>query len=248
MKPLLKLITVLTFLVSCIAATTRSDNPIQEIDYSQIIDEYLKTKIIEPTVVFNNDGRKELDLLEHKLSWRKLKKGIEITIDAYIIRTTDNVTSNIVWGSTKDNVNFANQVQRVIIYKEYQLIGFVLTNAPCTGLGCHVNYQIIYDLTSRKETYFGRFRTGSEFELYDFNSDNRPDYLSKTFFGSNTQGVNTTEFVLYSQTTNGDFSKFESEEQKRFWFKHTYTASQRYLNNEKFEEEWIEKIDKNSEE
>jgi hypothetical protein len=125
------------------------------------------------------------------------------------------------------------------------LIGFVLTYTPCSGLGCGVNYQIIYDFKTGKQTYFGRFRTGFEFQLYNFNSDNRPDYLSKTFYGRNAQGIDTTEYVLYSQTKNGDFEEFKTDKQERFWFKHIYTEFQTDLNNEGFEEKWIEKINKN---
>jgi len=245
MKPIIKILTVLTILISCISATNKTDYSTEKVDYGQIIQEYLLTKTIEPTVVFNNDGRKEIDLLEHKISWRDLEKGIEITVDGHTITTSDKVTSNAVWGSGVDSLNFANFIQQVKIYEYESLIGFVLTNTPCTGLGCSVNYQIIYDLKTKKQTYFGRFRTGFEFELYNFNSDDQPDYLSKTFYGRNAQGIDTTEFVLYSQTKNGDFVEFSTEKQQKFWFKHTYTEFQLNLDNEKFEENWIEKINKN---
>lgn len=245
MKPTIKIFTVLTILIGCISATNKIDNSTEKVDYGQMIEEYLQTKTIEPTVVFNNDGRNKIDLLEHKISWRDLEKGIEITVDGHTFTTSDKVTSNAVWDSGVDSVNFANFLQQVKIYEYESLIGFVLTNTPCTGLGCGVNYQIIYDLKTKKQSYFGRFRTGFQFELYNFNADDRPDFLSKTFYGRNAQGIDTTEFVLYSQAQNGGFEEFGTEEQPKFWFKHTYTEFQLNLDNEKFEENWIEKINKN---
>jgi len=241
----IKILTILTTLISYISATNKKDISTEMIDYSQLIEEYLKTKIIEPTLVIENIDKNKFDLLDHKISWIALEKGLKITIDGQSITTSNKVTSNVVWDTGVDSVNFANNIQQASLYEQESLIGFVLTGSPCTGLGCGVNYQIIYDLKTGKQTYFGRFRTGFEFQIYNFNSDRKPDYLSKTFFGRNAQGIDTTLYVLYSQTENGNFEVFGTGEQKRFWFKHTYTEFQQNLDNENFEENWIEKINKN---
>ena len=245
MKLIIKILTVLAVLISCISATNKTDNSTEKVDYGQLIKEYLKAKTIEPTWVIDDVDKNELELLKHKISWVELEKGLEITVNEHIITTSDKVTSNAVRESGVDSVNFANHLQQVSLYETESLIGFVLTSSPCTGLGCGVNYQIIYDLKTGKQTYFGRFRTGFEFQLYNFNSDGRPDYLSKTFYGRNTQGIDTTEYVLYSQTKNGDFEVFGTGEQKKFCFKHIYTEFQQNLDNEKLEENWIERINKN---
>jgi hypothetical protein len=245
MKIGIKILTILTILIGCISATDKTDNLIEQVDYGQMIEEYLRTKRIEPTIVFNNEGQNDFDILEHTISWRELEKGVEITIDGYSITTTDKVTSNPVWDTGIDSVNFANYLQQVKVYEDYSLIGLALTYTPCIGLGCGVNYQIIYDLKTKRQSYFGRFKTGFEFELYNFNSDGNADYLSKTFFGRNAQGVDTTEFVMYTQTENGYFEEFKTDNQAKFWFKHIYTESQTDLNNEGFEEKWIAKINKN---
>ncbi|WBL24140.1 hypothetical protein [Zunongwangia sp. HGR-M22] len=245
MKTIIKIFTVLAILICCISAANKIDYSTEKVDYGKMIEVYLQTKKIEPTIVFDNDKRNKINLLEHKFSWRNLEKGIEIIVDGHAFTTSNKMTSNIVWDSGVENVNFANFLQQIKIYKDESIIGFVLINKPCTGLGCSINYQIIYNLKTKKQTYFGRFRSGFEFELYNFNSDNQTDFLSKTFYGRNAQGIDTTEFVLYSQTQKGDFKKFETEEQKKFWFKHTYTEFQLNLDNDKFEENWIEKINKN---
>ncbi|MGB1204245.1 MAG: hypothetical protein ACPG5B_01295 [Chitinophagales bacterium] len=184
----------------------------------------------------------EIKLLDYKINWRKKERGIEITIDGHTINTADKVTLNPVWGSGVDSVNFANFLKEVKVYETAQLVGFVLTNTPCTGLACDINYQLIYDLKSQKESYFGRFRTGFEFELYHFNADDFPDYLSKTFYGRNAQQIDTTEFVMYSQTENGDFQQFQTATQSKYWFKHICSVSNDDFENESFEEHWVEKI------
>ena len=245
MKRILKILIISTVLIVCISSTDKTSNNSNKTDFAQTIDNYLKTKLIEPTVIFNNDGREAFTLLQYKISWKLLEKGIEISINGTKIKTSDKVTLNSVWAKGVDSVNFANFIQQVKLYENDSLIGFVLTNSPCTGLACGVNFQLIYDLKSKKQSYFGRFRTGFEFELYNLNSDNRPDYISKTFYGRNIQEIDTTEFVMYSQTENGTFKEFSTKNQKRFWFKHIYSEFHADLKKQPNEEKWIEKINKN---
>lgn len=246
MNSTIKIVAFLTILFGFISATKMTSHLEKKVDFGKMIENYLESKTIKPTVIFNSDGRTEFELLDHNFVWRELENGLEITIDGHSINTSDKVTSNPVWETGIDSVNFANFLQQVKVYESDSLIGFVLTNIPCIGLGCSVNYQIIYDLKTKKQSYFGRFQTGFEFELYDFNSDNRPDYLSKTCFCRNASGIDSTEFVLYSQSVNGIFEEFQNEDQQKFWFKHTYTEFQMDLNNEKFEENWTEKINKSN--
>ena len=227
----------------------RTEIQSNNIEYGVLVEEYLKTKSIEPTIVFNNDGRSEINLLKHRISWRQNKDeiGIKIIIDGHIINTKDRVTLNNVWGTGIDSINFANSIQQVKIYEEDSLIGFVLTYEPCSGLGCGVNYQLIYCFKTKQLSCFGRFRTGFEFELYNFNSDNLPDYLSKTFYGrNNAQMIDTTLFVMYSQTKYGNFKEFKTNNQKGYWFKRIYSEFGVESINEKFEENWIGKININS--
>lgn len=237
---------VLIFFSACMPSNDRTVETIKPIDYNAIIEEYLDTKTIEPTVVFNNNGHNEFDFLGLEISWQKLKKGIEINVDGHSIKTFDKTTSNTVWNAGVDSVNFANFLSQVKIYESDSIIGFVLTSTPCSGLACSVNYQMIYDLRTKKTTFFGRFRTGFEFELYNFNSDNRPDYLSKTFSGRNETGVDTTKFVLYSRMEDGEFREFTAKNGLKYTFMHSYTEFHKDLNNEYFEENWIEKINQSN--
>jgi len=251
MKSVIKLTFVLILIFSCSKKQkAKSEISMKKIEYGAIISDYLETKNYEPTLVFNNpyDSNKKftIELLENKISWSEKDKALEIIINGNKINTSDKVTLNNNWGNSVDSVNFANNVRQIKIYELDSLIGFVLTNEPCTGLGCSVNFQLIYDLKTKSESYFGRFRTGTEFELYGFNQDSKIDYLSKTFYGRNEQMIDTTEFILYSQTEKGNFKEFKTEKQKQFRFRHIYPQIYPDRNKdsikEEFEEQWIEKI------
>ena len=61
--------------------------------------------------------------------------------------------------------------------------------------------------------------------------------------------IDTTEFIMYSQTEKGNFQQFRTEGQNRFAFKHIYPQIYPERNKdslrEEFEENWIENININ---
>ncbi len=109
-------------------------------EYASIIEKYLQLKEVEPGVVLNNVDRKKFGLLDYKFSWKKLAKGLEITIDDHIINTSKALTLNPVLGNGADSVNFANAINQLKIYQIDSVIGFVLSREPCSGLGCSAFY------------------------------------------------------------------------------------------------------------
>ena len=68
MKLIIKILTVLAVLISCISATNKTDNSTEKVDYGQLIKEYLKAKTIEPTWVIDDVDKNELELLKHKIT------------------------------------------------------------------------------------------------------------------------------------------------------------------------------------
>jgi len=248
MKSKIKLTFILILIFSCSKEnkTKHTTDLTKKVEYGNIISDYLDSKKYEPTLIFNNpyDNNKKsnIRLGDNEIKWSEKENALEIIINGTKINTSKKVTLNYNWGNSIDSVNFANNVRQIKLYESDSLLGFVLTNEPCTGLGCSVNYQLIYDLKSKSESYFGRFRTGFELELYDFNHDSRIDFLSKTFYGRNVEMIDTTEFIMYSQTKKGNFEEFRTEEQNRFTFKHIYPERDKDSLMEKFEENWIEKI------
>ena len=255
MKPVIKLTFILILIFSCSKKnkTKPKTDSTKKVEYGAIISEYLESKKYEPTLIFNNpyntNKKSTIKLADNEIKWSEKDNALEIIINGTKINTSKKVTLNYNWGKSVDSVNFANNVRQIKLYESDSLLGFVLTNQPCTGLGCGVNYQLIYDLKTKSESYFGRFRTGFEFELYDFNQDSKIDFLSKTFYGRNEQMIDTTEFIMYSQTKKGNFQEFRTEEQNRFTFKHIYPQiypeRDKDSLKEKFLENWIEKINNN---
>lgn len=255
MKSVIKSTFILLLIFSCTKEkrTESKTDLTKKVEYGTMISEYLESKKHEPTLIFNNpyksDKKSAIKLADNEIKWSERDNSLEIIINGTKINTSKKVTLNYNWGKSVDSVNFANNVRQIKLYESDSLIGFVLTNEPCTGLGCSVNYQLIYDLKTKSESYFGRFRTGFEFELYDFNQDSRIDFLSKTFYGRNEQMIDTTEFIMYSQTEKGNFQQFRTEGQNRFAFKHIYPQIYPERNKdslrEEFEENWIENININ---
>lgn len=82
---------------------------------------------------------------------------------------------------------------------------FTLSFSPCSGLGCSVRYCIVYDLQKKTSDFFGTFRTGFEFTLYDFNIDKTINFISKTYHGRNSGQMDFTKYELFSLNKEGYF-------------------------------------------
>jgi len=238
-------------LVSSCSNTNKSENTYsiikQKQDYSSIINKYLDSKKNQPTIVFNNNhdvnSKNSVVLNENVISWADKDKGLEIIINGTKINTANKTTLNYIYGKRVDNVNFANNVEQIKFYNHHSLVCFLLSYYPCTGLACSVNYQLIYDLKTNKESYFGRYKTGYDLELYHFSNNSEPFYISKTFYGGNNPyAIDTTEYVLYNLTKTGDFRIYKDELKERYNFIHIYPDIYNDSVNEVFYENWIEKI------
>ncbi|MBF9253670.1 hypothetical protein I2I11_10230 [Pontibacter sp. 172403-2] len=235
------------FLYSCskgIITNMSSGSKAETNKYEKIIEEYLEQKRIEPTVTVNNISQERISFLDVELIWEHTPEGgLEFIINGNKVNTSKAVTLNDVWDTDKDSVNFVNYLQQVKYYNfgEYELLGLLLTSSPCTGLGCGVNYQLIYDITNKKTNYFGRFGTGYDLDLYRFSNSDEVDYLSKTFHGRNEMLVDTTEFVIYRRQDNGQFKLVRNSRGNKYYFRHIYSWETDTI-PDRFEEDWIEKI------
>ena len=217
------------------------------IDYEERISWYLKRRKIEPVLVFSNNGISEINMEGYNIKWRQNsnENGLEISINGKIIETKGKIALNSAWGEKRDSIWYLNNISQIKLYKYEQasIIAFLLIYHPCNGHGCSVNYQLFYDTKTGKESYFSRFRTGFELELYDFNYDQKIDFLSKRFDGRNSASmVDTTTFEMYSRLENGSFDKYKDSAQNHYWFRYIYASSSRIPNPNIFEEHWIEKI------
>ncbi|GGA87154.1 hypothetical protein GCM10008015_29760 [Flavobacterium palustre] len=190
----------------------------------------LKSNIIKPTFSTITDSVSFFDS-KLKIKTIKNKNHFQIKINGNKIETDKYLTLNDVWNK-KDSINYANQISQVKYYKPLNLLILQLDFYPCTGLGCAVNYQLIYDLSSKKTYPFGRFRTGFDMNLYKFKNDIY--YLSKSFYGRNAQLKDTIIYNLYKIKP-----KSIPQRDEKYFAKFTY-EDENYENETSFTRKWIQ--------
>jgi len=157
-------------------------------------EENLKTKIITPTYRIQVEN-KEIRFEDFFISFSELDDSLKIYINNDTLNIYKLITQNIV-EFEKQQVDYANSLLEVNYYQELNILMFLVHFYPCTGLGCGVNYQIMYHTGSKKMFAFGRFRIGFDMELYDYNDD-KLYYLSKSFNGRNIQGIDKIKYELF---------------------------------------------------
>ncbi|PJR03531.1 hypothetical protein [Avrilella dinanensis] len=157
-------------------------------------EEDVNSKIITPTYRI----RVESDTVSFEgfmITFSALDEPLKIFINNDTISVQDMFTQNCV-ESEKIQADYSNMISDIQYYKDYDFILFKALFYPCTGLGCGVNYQVIYHTKSKKSFVFGRFRTGFDMELYYYN-DEKTYYLSKSYNGRNIQGIDTIRYELF---------------------------------------------------
>lgn len=113
---------------------------------------------------------------------------------------------------------------------------------PCTGLGCNVDYFLIYDVKTKAKNFFGTFSANNELELFNFNNDDKIDYVAKTYNGD-AHGLTPIEFIyeLYSMDTNGTFIAQKDKGGLKYQIIHT-TFPNDTTKSDKLTEHWITQI------
>lgn len=210
-----------------------------------ILDNYFGLHEIKPWIVVNNitGSQTEIKVSQHKIAWLNTDDETKIKVDNDLFTLKDKVTLNVVWES-KDSVDFANNWDEIRVYKieDRELMCLRMSFYPCVGLGCSVNYFVVYDFQTKSKSFFGTFRTDSRLALYNFNSDNKIDYLSKTFSGD-AHGSTPNEIIyeLYSIEGNGHFVKQKNNSGEFYQIKQTIFPSETQK-LETFQQRWIAKI------
>ena len=209
------------------------------------LDYYFDEYEIKPSIAVNNTegNQTEVQLSKHKIKWLNTDDETKIKIDNDLFTLKDKSTLNIVWDN-KDSVDFANNWDEMKLYKinDRELIGIRMSFKPCTGLGCSVDYFLIYDLQTKTKNFFGTFRTDNKLALYKFNNDDKLDYLSKTFSGD-AHGSTPMEFIyeLYSMENNGHFMQQKNSSGQTYQIKQT-TFPNDTTKTETFEQRWLTEI------
>ncbi len=221
--------------------------------YKQSVEEKLKSyfygREIVPSIIVNNTERDqtEIRLENHKIEWIRGEKETKIKINDDLFTLKDKRTINGL--QDQDNfeaVDFANNWEQIKFYKfgDRQLIGISMGNEPCTGIGCRVAFQLIYDLKTKSKTFFGTYRIEREVSLYDFKNDGTIDYLGKTYLGGSDGVIKEiiNVYKLYSIDEKGVFHLQLNNKQKPYFIKRFFEPEDYREIHGKFEANWIEEI------
>ena len=213
---------------------------------------YLYGREIVPSIIVNNTERDQTMILleNNKVEWIRSDKEIRIKINNDIFSLKDKKTINSLDGEDDyESVDFANNWEQIKFYKfgDKQLIGITMGNEPCTGIGCSVAFQLVYDLKTKSKTFFGTYRTEREINLYDFKNDGVIDYLGKTYIGESDGVAKEISNVckLYSMDEEGVFHQQFNNKQKPYFIKRTFEAENYREIDSKFEAIWLGCVDIN---
>lgn len=251
MKYLIKITCIFIIITSCSGNYQKKTKLPVQANYGLIISNYLTSKVYKPTLVFNNrkipSEKTSITLSENEIKWMVNNKGdLEIRVNSNLINTALQLPLNNSDVSNSSKTLVVNYVNQIKYYEEASLIGFILSFQPCVGLGCSFNFQLIYDLATNKVSFFDGFKTGFESELYDFNQDTKLDFLSRAYSNGFEERFDTIEYVLFSQTENGNFRQYCDGKHNKYSFSHIYhqipSEKDRGSYEEYFIENWIEKI------
>ncbi len=207
---------------------------------------YFLGREIEPSIIVNNTegNQTKIDLEDNRIEWIQGEKEIKIKINDDVFSLEGEKTLNDVERERKDDIDFADNWEQIKLYKfgERKLIGISMKNEPCTGIGCSVAFQLIYDLQTKSKTFFGTFRIEREVRLFDFGNDGTLDYLGKTYIDGGAGGgeINNV-YRLYTMDEKGVFHLRLDKNQKPYFIKRVFEADYTEI-DKKFAASWIEEI------
>lgn len=200
---------------------------------------------IKPSVQINNTegNQTDIQLANHKIKWFDKDDETKIKIDNDLFTLKDKVTlNNVSYG--KVSVDFSNNWDEIKLFKHNnrEYIGIRMSFAPCVGLGCSVDFFLIYDVKTKTKNFFGTFRTDRELELFNYGNDEKIDFVAKTHNGS-ANGSTPIEYIyeLYSMDTNGQFKVQKDSSGLTYQIKHTFFPNDT-TKADKLTEHWITKI------
>lgn len=211
--------------------TTETTNNVEngaKVNYQKFIDIYFDSQALEPVAQLNiYTEDMDIDSLGdnqvfcgHKISWKTKRNQFILKINNHELNFNDQVTKNFVWGPSRDTPHYVNHVSSIEMYvsKGRELLVFILDYIPCNGLGCGIQYLMVYDINSRAANFFGHFRSGTNTHLIS-NSEIDLAYVSTTFYGKNEMCRDTIVYELYTADNTGIFKPWNRKENSPFQIK-----------------------------
>jgi len=165
----------------------------------------------------------------HRVEWvtefdTKDVRSLSLRINGDQIPIAGEMTKNQIDEDDRQDAGWANDIWRIRLYKlnDRELIGIEMIQRSCTGLSCSVGVQLLYDLKTKKQNYFGTFRTDSEIRLFRFAGKGQYYYVSKSCDCINADGKYIVTYNLYRMNPDGDFVSRNAPKQKPYFIRHSF--------------------------
>ena len=204
---------------------------------------------IRPDLVFNNKDHdlglvrsktRTIAVANHRISWittvSKNDVRSAIRIDNETIQLKGQLSINNADGDAKIEMDLVNDWDQIKFYKlaDREIIGISLSPSNCTGLMCSVSAQLLYDLSSRKKSFFGAYQTDREVKLYRYGSDDTPFFVGRSFEGD-PHGLTSPIVVtseLYRLRPDGQFEIQHDIAGKKYFIKQTVFPDREFAGQE----------------
>lgn len=228
---------------------------------------YLELNEEKPAQIINNvdgDGLWEskmqsIKIGDHVIEWtdkvEKLTTISSIKIDDQILTFTGIQSINEADENRRIDIDVVGEWRQIKLYElfDQEIIGVTVGPRSCTGLMCGVAAQILYDVRTKKATFFGTFRADNEVRLFRFKNEDVFYYLAKRFDGD-PHGFDkaSVTYSAYALKPNGVVELKRNYADKPYFIKYTYYPSVFDTRSKKnrpatrsdiLEQNWIEKID-----
>jgi len=219
-------------------AIKKQEKVIDTTQYFEELNSYFDLYKLTPSIVVNNVNNDDVlaEIGNHKIKWIDSDEETKIKID-------DDLFSfkNVKALNDEAKVDFVNNWDQIQLYKYNgkEIIIVRMSFFPCNGLGCSADYFLVYDVLSKGKSYFETFRTNREIELFDFDNDDKIDYVSKTYKGDyNSETPIESIYELYSLEKDGKFKLQKDKKGLAYQIKIT-TFPEKLNKIDEYSEYWI---------
>ncbi len=217
---------------------TKQEKIIDTTQYFEKLNNYFDLYKLTPSIVVNNIDNDNVlaEIGNHKIKWIDSDDETKIKIDDDLFSFKDELSFN-----DKSRIDFVNNWDQIQLYKfnGKEIIIIRMSFYPCNGLGCSADYFLFYDVSSKGKSYFETFRTNREIELFNFNNDDKIDYVSKTFKGDYHDATPIeTIYELFSLEKDGKFKLQKDKKGLKYQIKIT-TFPEKLNKIDEYSEYWI---------
>jgi hypothetical protein len=251
----MKLFCLVTF-SSLFFGCSNSDNTINtkhtsiwaesEIRYFNLLDKYLSFHKIEPLITVSNTehSQTEIEISKHSIHWFNTEDETMIRINNDLFSLKDKFTLNNVRDTSREIVDFANNWKSIKLFSlnGRELIGISMHYYICTGIGCNIEYYLLYDVTTKTKSFFGFYRGTGELNIYQFRNDSKFSFVSQTYIDTSyaSQAIEFN-YGLYSLEDNGLFKLQRNRNGQPYTLKRTFYPNDT-TKSMTFEQNWFEEL------